>query len=277
MGRSHSASPQTILLHANRLGRHCQLFHEQHRPKGELTEPIALDGFQSFEYSQFHPTWYHVVAGTESFFFYGFTESELRRSGSMTASQKRTRLLIESKHGKPDPRSNEKEVAEVLKILCEKSSHVELHTDEHQDYPRAIKRLKDIEFKHMTVSSRAVRDAKNPLFVINLLDLLIRHGGSNHKRETIAFARRRQMAIWRLWTMVVWRNYMKWVSELKHENTPAMRLGIFKERLGAEQVLKERLFVTKTKLPERWQPYYWGKIATRLMPKGREHRMRFAF
>jgi transposase-like protein len=81
LARALEASPQTILLHANRLGRHCQLFHELHRPRGPLTEPIALDGFQSFEYSQFHPTWYHVVAGRKSHFFYGLTDSELRRSG----------------------------------------------------------------------------------------------------------------------------------------------------------------------------------------------------
>jgi transposase-like protein len=277
LARSHRASPQTILLHANRLGRHCQLFHEQHRPRGALTEPIALDGFQSFEYSQFHPTWYHVVAGTDSHFFYGFTDSELRRSGTMTASQKRTRTLIEESHGKPDPRSIEKETAAVLALVCGKSPQVELHTDEHQDYPRALKRLKDVAFAHHTVSSRAVRDARNPLFAINLLDLLIRHGGSNHKRETIAFAKRRQMAIWRLWVMVVWRNYMKWVSEQRHEDTPAMRLGIVPHRLSAKRVLEERLFVTRVGLPERWRPYYWGKVATRMMPKGRPHRMRFAF
>ena len=276
IARALEASPQTILLHANRLGRHCQLFHELHRPRSALTEPIALDGFQSFEYSQFHPTWYHVVTGKHSHFFYGFTDSELRRSGTMTPSQKRTRRLLEERHGRPDPRSIEKETAAVLSVICPQPQAIELHTDEHPAYPRALQRLSHLTVRHLTISSRAARTAQNPLWVINLLDLLIRHSGANHKRETIAFAKRRQMAIWRLWVMLVWRNYMKWVSERRRASTPAMRLGICQQRLRIRELLRERLFVTRVGLPERWQDYYWGKIATRLLPRGREHTLRYA-
>ena len=85
------------------------------------------------------------------------------------------------------------------------------------------------------------------------------------------------MAIWRLWVMLVWRNYLKWVSEQKHEDTPAMRLGIFKRKLRVKDVLKRRLFATRSNLPKRWRRYYAGKMVTRLMPKGREHRLSFAF
>ena len=276
IARALEASPQTILLHANRLGRHCQLFHELHRPRGPLSEPLALDGFQSFEYSQFHPTWYHVVAGRRSHFFYGFTDSELRRSGRMTTSQRLKRAGLEQQHGTPDPRSIETETAAVLGVVCPGAQAVELHTDEHADYPRALKRLRHLRVTHCTISSRAARTPHHPLFAINLLDLLIRHCGANHKRETIAFAKRRQMAIWRLWVMLAWRNYMKWVSERRHTSTPAMRLGIFTHRLRATELLRERLFVTRVGLPERWQVYYWGRTVTRLMPRGRDHRLRYA-
>jgi hypothetical protein len=277
IARAHDASPQTILLHANRLGRHCQLFHERHRPRGPLGESVALDGFQSFEYSQFHPTWYHVLAGRASHFFYGFTDSELRRSGRMTNAQKRTRRRIEERHGRPDPRSIEREVTAVLGLLCPQPQPLELHTDAHADYPRALRRLPHLEVTHRTTRSRVARTARNPLFAINLLDLLVRHGGANHKRETIAFAKRRQMAVWRLWVMLVWRNYMKWVSEQRHADTPAMRLGILRQRVRAQQLLRERLFVTREGLPERWQDYYWGSTPTRMMPRGRAHRLRYAF
>ena len=277
IARAYDASPQTILLQANRLGRHCQLFHELHRPTGPLTEPVVVDGFQSFEYSQYHPTWYHVVAGRESHFFYGFTDSELRRSGRMTKSQKRTRSGLEQSHGRPDPRSIEKETAAVLRIVCPTPQEIELHSDEHSDYPRALRRLPHLRVRHRTTSSRAARTPDNPLFAINLLDLLIRHSDANHKRETIAFPKRRQMASWRLWAMLVWRNYMKWVSERKRSDTPAMRLGIFQRRLRVPALLRRRLFVTQVRLPPRWQRYYWGRTVTRLIPHGREHRLRYAF
>ena len=276
LARALDASPQTVLLQANRLGRHCLLFHEQHRPRGPLAEPLALDGFQSFEYSQFHPTWYHVVAGRRSHFFYGFTDSELRRSGRMTPSQKRTRARLERLHGRPHPRSIEQETAAVLGLVCCTPQPIELHTDEHEDYPRALRRLPELQVRHLTTSSRAARTPQNPLFAINLLDLLIRHSGANHKRETIAFAKRRQMAIWRLWVMLAWRNYMKWVSERRRQDTPAMRLGLRSGRVTVMMLLRRRLFVTRIGLPERWQTYYWGKVGTRMVPRGRSHRLRYA-
>ena len=56
---------------------------------------------------------------------------------------------------------------------------------------------------------------------MNLLDLLIRHSSANHKRETIAFSKRRQSAAERLFVLVVWRNYLKSFSERKRDATPA--------------------------------------------------------
>jgi transposase-like protein len=275
IARANDCSPQTVALHANRIGRHCMLFQELHRPK-QIEEPSALDGIQSFEYSQFHPDWFHVLAGRPSHFCYVFTVSELRRSGTMTAAQKRKRRLIEEQHGRPDPAAIEKDTAELIAIACPEPQELDLTTDEHPAYPRAFKRVPHVTVHHHTISSRAARTTSNPLFVINLLDLLIRHSGSEHKRETIAFAKRRQMSIWRLCVMLVWRNFMKWVSERRHEDTPAMRLGIMQHRLRPRQLFAQRLFVSQIPLPERWRQYYFGKVVTRMVPNGREHTLRYA-
>ena len=277
LARSLTASPQTILLHANRLGRHCLLFHDRTRPRGAHSEPLALDGFISFEYSQFHPTAYHVLTGTESHFTHGFTVSELRRSGSMTPAQKRTRRLLEDRHGRPDPRATEQDVTALLRIAAPAPQALELRSDEHTDYPRALRQLTHLKVTHVTISSRAARTPMNPLFAINLLDLLIRHSSANHKRETIAFAKRRQMASYRLWVFLVWRNWLKWVSEQKHEDTPAMRAGLTDHRLEPPELLKRRLFVTHATLPRPWHRQYWARLVTRLMPEGRPHRLRYAF
>jgi transposase-like protein len=276
IGREFECSPQTIATHSARLGRHCLLFHERLRPRGELTEPCVLDTFVSFEYSQFHPTGFHLLAGKESHFFHGFADSELRRSGSMTARQKRKRARLEALHGRPDPRSTEKEVAALLEIVLAGSTQVELYTDEHQDYPRALRRLASLSVVHHTTSSRAARTPRNPLFVVNLLDLLIRHGGSNHKRETIGFSKRRQGAAERLWIMLAWRNYVKSFSERKRDATPAMRLGVCDHRWKVPEILAERLFPSRVRLPQRWEKYYWRKVATRMIPRGVEHRRVFA-
>ncbi len=275
IAREFAASPQTIALHAARLGRHAQLFHETLRPQGPLPEPLALDGFQSFEWSQYHPTLYHVVLGQHSHFFHGFTDSELRRSGSMRADQKQKRATLERAYGRPDPRSGEREVARLLAIVAPEPQALELHSDEHPAYPRAIRALPHLTVDHRTVSSRAARTPANPLFPVNLLDLLLRHSGANHKRQTIAFSRRRQSAAERLWLFLVWRNYAKWFSERKHDGTPAMRVGVCTHRFSVRRILSQRLFPSRIRLPERWQDYYWRRTPTRCIQNPRTHRRRY--
>ena len=276
IARQHRASPQTLQSLAARLARHCQLFHETLRPRGLIFEPLVLDGFQSFEFSQYHPTLFHVVAGQHSHFFYGFTDSELRRSGRMTARQKRRRAALERLHGRPDPRSTRREVALVLAVVCPRPQPLTLHTDEHTDYPRALADLSHLAIEHHTTSSRAARTSRNPLFPINLLDLLIRHCGANHKRETIAFSKRRQGAAERLWVFLVWRNYLKWFSERRRDGTPAMRLGLCPRPLTVNAVLAHRLFPSRVGLPARWQDYYWRRTPTRRIPHARSHALTYA-
>lgn len=276
IARQYKASPQTVALHAARLGRHALLFHQRLRPQGELSEPLVLDSFQSFEFSQYHPTLYHVAVGALSHFCYGFTDSEMRRSGRMSARQKRRRAELELALGRPDPRSVQREVARLLRIVAPMPQTLTLHTDEHQDYPRAIRDVPPLDVKHCTISSRAARTPSNPLFAVNLFDLLARHCGANHKRETIAFSKRRQSAAERKWVFLVWRNYVKWFSERKHDGTPAMRLGVCSQRWSWRRILKERLFPGRIPLPERWADYYWRRIPTRCIPNGRTHPLIYA-
>lgn len=276
IARAQRASPQTILLHANRLGRHCLLFHEQLRPRDGIHESAALDGFISYEYSQYHPTSYNLIAGRRSYFLYGFTVSELRRSGTMTAKQKTRRAQIENARGRPSPKAVERDCVELLGITCPGPQSLRLWTDEHKAYPRMLAWRPDLEVDHRTISSKAKRDSRNPLFTVNLLDLLIRHCGSNHKRETIAFSKRRQMAIYRLAAFLVWRNNLKWCSERKHLDTPAMRLGLLDRKLEVADVLASRLVPSRVRLPQLWQEYYFGRVTTREIPRCRAHELKYA-
>jgi hypothetical protein len=277
IAREFGVAPETVLGQASRLGRHALLFHCRQRPRGPIEEAVALDSFEGFEYSQYYPTHFHMVIGAESHFLYGFTETELRRKGRMTSGQKRRRVALEAKLGKPDPRSTEKEVAELLRIVAPHSQKLTVHSDEHHDYPRAIRRNGHLSVEHRTISSRKARTTKNPLFPVNLVDLLIRHSGSDHKRETIAFPKRRQCACERMWVFAVWRNFIKAFSEQKQDGSPAMRLGHTDHRLTVEDVLKERLFPETVGLPRRWADYYWKRIRTRAIPRGRVHKKRYAF
>jgi len=109
---------------------------------------------------------------------------------------------------------------------------------------------------------------------VNLLDLLVRHSSANHKRETIAFSKRRQSAAERLWIFAVWRNCVKSFSERKRDASPAQRLGLLPRRLTVHEILDRRLFRSRIALPERMRRYYDRETPTRRIPDGNAYRRR---
>ena len=276
IAREFHCAPTTVMRQLARLGRHCLLFHELQRPQGPLIEPLVVDGFESFEFSQYHPVYFNLAAGQHTHYFYAFTDAELRRKGRMTEAQRRRRALLEARRGRPDPRAIELETAALLHLVAPSPQRLELHTDDHRAYPRALRRLPHLEVRHRVTSSRARRTSRNPLFPVNLLDLLIRHCGANHKRETIAFSKRRQAAAERLAILLVWRNYLKSFSERRRDATPAMRLGLMGRAVTVEELLARRLFPSQIQLPERLAAYYWRRIHTRAIPRGAPHRSSYA-
>jgi transposase-like protein len=276
IAREFGVSHTTVMRLSERLGRHCLLFQQRDRAKLRLDEPVAIDGFESFAHSQYYPCHLHLAAGSGSHFLYAFTDSELRRKGRMTDRQKKRREELESTHGRPDPQSVEKEVAELVRLLpAPTTGRLEIFSDEHPAYPRALART-GLEVRHEVTPSTAPRTSRNPLFPVNLADLLIRHCSGNHKRETIAFSKTRQNAVERLALFQVWRNYMKSFSEKKQDASPAMRLGLAERKLTADEILSERLFVWKIGLPQRLQDYYWRRVATGPRGTSRPHQLKLA-
>jgi len=130
---------------------------------------------------------------------------------------------------------------------------------------------------HRVTSSREPRTARNPLFAVNLWDLLARHSGANHKRETIAFSKTRQNGVERLAIFAVWRNFAKWVSENQPGTAPAMAAGLSERKLAPREIVNERLFPWRVELPERWEQYYRRLTSTVAQVKTRPHELRLAY
>lgn len=275
IARARGVSHSTVRRISDRLGRHCLLFHERARPKSCPREPLVLDGFRSIEHSQYWPMDLNLVVGP-SLFVYGFSDAELRRSGTMRPAQAVKRALLERRYGRPDPQATRRSVEELLRRVVPPGGTVELRSDEHQAYPRALARLPGRVFLHARTSSRAARTTSNPLFAANLSDLLIRHSSANHKRETIAFSKRRQSAMYRLAIWTVWRNYMKDRSENRSRGTPAQALGITTGPLGIREILARRLFPEREGISGWLKRCYDGRIRTRAIERCAAHRARYA-
>ena len=270
LGVSHT----TVMHHVARLGRHCLLLHEQLRPEVP-TEALVLDGFRTFEFGQYWPFDLNLLVGV-SHYVYGFNEAELRRSGTMRPAQRRRRAALERIHGRPEPQATRRAIEELVRRVVPEGADVELHSDRHPSYPSALRRLSGRSIRHRTTSSKALRTPGNPLFPVNLADLLLRHTGANHKRETIAFSKRRQGALYRAAIWLVWRNYVKSTSEQRRSDPPGVKLGLIPMRLRVEDVLRERRFPWRAQLSEWLERCYFGRIPTRRIPRCRTHRLRYA-
>ena len=278
ISRQLSLTRVCVALRIERLGRHCLLLHETLRPKETPTERLVLDGFETFEYSQYAPMHLNLLVGSKSLFVHGLTASELRRKGRMTAWQKKRRDEIEGAVGRPDPKAIQRGVEQLLSAVLLEGADVDLDTDDHPAYRRALRSLvNQFKIRHRITSSKARRTTSNPLFAVNLTDLLLRHSSSNQKRETIAFSKRMQAVIERAFIFVIWRNFLKSRSEKAQNAPPAVALGIVTKRPTVTQLLARRLFPAHVALPVPFETYYQRRIFTRHLTNQRVHELKFAY
>ena len=276
IARSLHIKPATVDRHLARMGRHSLLFHMRMLQDTSPMTEVVVDGFESFELSQYYPMHHHVAVEKDTDFFIYFTDSELRRKGSMKPEQEDRRKDLEKQFGRPDPQAIRKDMQHLLEVTLKRSLSAIVHSDAHKSYPPAIRNV-DCRITHIVTSGKDHRDQHNKLWVVNLLDLLIRHRGANHKRETIAWSKRRQASAERLAIFLVWRNYIKGRREKNRGSpTPAMERGMLDRPLTVGEVFSERIFRNHIELPERWAEYYDRKVRTRALGRNCEHELSYA-
>ena len=277
IAREARCAPTTVMGQAARLGRHALLALQERRPRAPLNEPLVIDGFESYAYSQYHPLHLNLAVGAESHFVYAFTHATLRRKGRMRPAQRRRRQALELQDGRPKPGALAASVAELLRLAVPEPDSVVVRSDEHPAYPRAFRQLKGWSLRHECTPAVAARTPANPLFPVNLMDLLLRHNSANHKRETIAFSKRHQSVVERAALLIVWRNFTKPFSENHGGGTPAMRVGLEPGPLSLAALLEKRLFPARIPLPPPWGDYYRRRVPTSRISNPRQHRLKLAF
>jgi transposase-like protein len=277
IGRDLKGSPATMDRQISRLARHCSLFLWKMMKDLPPPTEIVVDGFESFEFSQYFPIHHHLAVEKGTDFVRYCTDSPLRRKGRMTEAQKNRREFLELTQGKPDPKAIEKDMKELLEVTLKGALSAVVYSDDHPAYKRSIKQV-DCDVRHDITPGSACRNQHNSLSEVNVLDALIRHSSSNHKRETIAWSKRRQGSAERLLIFLVWRNYMKGRREKERGSpTPAMLKGLTDHPLTVEEVLSQRIFRSQVDLPPRWAEYYDRAVETPAIGKNTKHELKYAY
>ncbi len=264
-------APTTVRWRIRGMARQALLAHFEQLQAlhGRWTEDVAFDGLRSFAGSQYEPLDLHTPVGVESGFVLDVNIAALRRSGTMRPEQRRRRAERDARLGLPEPRARERRTRQILARLVDlvpPGRSLKLRSDEEPDYARAVASLEPGRIEHTTVSSRARRDAGNPLWKVNTLHGYGRHAIRGLVRETIAFPKT-AAGLWdRSWVFLLGQNNTKGVAERTvalARTTPAMRLGLARRPRGWTGLCQRRRFPRRTGLPQEFREAYEGRFRAR--------------
>src|SRR6266850_3749247 len=89
IARSLGCAPSTVTRLSARLGRHALLLQARalRHLEGSLAEPIVLDHFETFEFTQDFPFGIATPVGGDSWFVYGLDPAPHARAGTRSAAQ----------------------------------------------------------------------------------------------------------------------------------------------------------------------------------------------
>ncbi len=270
--RTLNVAVTTIKRAERQLAKQSLLIHQRQERAltGTLTEPLVLDGSRSFAGSQYEPAEVTGIFAAESGFCLELRAFGLRRSGRMTDAQRRRRAERDRRLGRPDPQARRTLATQALlrvAALFAPQATIKLGTDEDRAYPPAVKALRAqraVEWR--TVSSKARRDGRNPLWMINHKHRLARHCLASWRRETIAHHKNLSGLQDRQLMHRIWLNNTKGISErssLDRRTTPAMILGLSDKRFSGRELFDRRLFPEREKLPQVMRPLYEGTLRAR--------------
>ena len=291
IARSLDCAPNTAARMAAHLGRHAMLLQAKAlaQLRGRVTEPFGFDHFETFEFTQDFPFGIGTSVGVDSWFVYSADPAPHGRGGSRTPAQTRRLRARPNRRMQGRYEGSTRRVLDLLLPLCA-GSKLRIRCDGHPAYPRAARRHPEsdrIQLERYPNVSRSERQAgthqaterDGAMFPVDLLHKILRHSNANHKRETIAFSRRLNAAMERMFLTMVWRNFVKRRSERQRRSspTPAMSIKLTDEPWTWKRVLSHRLFFDRTDLPETWSRLYRREWTTPVLESNARHALRRAF
>ena len=292
IARTLGCAPSTVTRLSARLGRHSLLLMTRALGslQGKLDEPVVIDHFETFELSQDLPFGVATAVGARSWFVYGLDPAPHGRAGRRSAAQQRRLRSRPRRQTRGRYAGSTRRVLDLLLQLPGSDAPMRLRCDAHADYRRVIRSHPEqlrIQVHHHPNPPRGPKGSpRSPraivrdraMFPVDLLHKILRHSLAHHRRETIAFNRRINAAMERLFLTAVWRNLVKKRSERQPDSsTPATRLGLTGERWSWKRVLSRRLFYDRIELPEPWPLLYRREWTTPLLPANARHDLRRAF
>ncbi len=289
IARTLACAHSTTARLAARLGRHAMLLQARAMSllQGRLVEPVILDHFETFEYSQDLPFGVATPVGSLSWFVYGLDPAPHARTGRVTPSQRERLRRRPRRVAFGGYRGSTQRVVRLLLPLVPEGRRLRLVGDGHPAYDDVAGHHPRVHLERFPNPRRGPRGSPRSaeavardraMFASDLLHALVRHTMAHHRRETIAFGRRLNALVERLALMAVWRNFVKRRSERRPAPvTPAMQVGLATEVWDWRRVLSRRLFPARESLPPAMARLYRRDWTTPIYPRNTRHQLNHAY
>lgn len=292
LARTLGCAPSTVTRISALLGRHSilLLWRALAELEGRLDEPVVLDHFETFELTQDLPIGVATAVGARSWFVYAIDPAPHARTGRRSPQQERRRRKRSRRPARGGYVGSTTRTLDRLLALRSPDRALKVIGDGHTAYDRAVRRHPEADRIELERHPNPPRGPKGSprseqaltrdraMFPVDLLHGLLRHSLAAHKRETIAFGRRLNAIVERLFLTAIWRNFVKGVSERRNDRTtPAMRLELTDRPWTWERVLGRRLFPLREKLSGVWLDIYRRDWTTPDLGPNTRHRKVFAY
>ena len=295
IARVLGCAPSTVTRLAYRIGRACLLLGEEAASELDSQpdrEPIVLDHFETFEFSQDLPFGVATAIGQDSWFVRALDPAPHRRTGPLPPA---IRKRLKRRNPRPTKGGYLGSTRRILdRLLGSKpagaTTELRIVCDGHASYQRAIARHPARRRIRHEIHPNPERGPKGSprsdvaiardraLFAADLLHGLIRHSQAAHRRETIAFGRRLNALMLRLWVLAVWRNFIKGRSERKPDpTTPAMAVWLTDRPWRWSDALSRRRFPDRVGLRGVSRELYDLAWTTPELPSNARHQLRLAY
>ena len=281
IARSRRCTKTTVTRLADRLGRHaCLLLSRALVHLQPVREKVVHDHFETFIGRQDHALGIGTPVGAISRFGFGPDPAPHQGPGRRP-----------DRGGTPPPTPRERapyvrSIARTLDLLAplvDPASPLTLVVDGRKDYERAWRAHPGKERFRFEIHPNPERGPKGSprspeaiardraMAPTDQLHQFMRHTCADHKRETIAFGRRLEAIVLRIFLTTVWKNFVKGRSERRPDRTtPAMAIGLTDAPWSWRKLLAQRLFPAREPVPDAWLAIYrrtWNGASPRFSRK----------
>lgn len=280
--RSHRITPAIRVNRIARLARNAIALHAACRPYLNTPEDIIADGFVSFEVSQYYPSNLHIAIGADSEYVFSMEHVTIRRTGTMTASQKRKQARLEAVY-RADPgglTASFRRLMDTVGTLIDNwyplheplqspAAQITLITDNKREYPCGIGRTISLH-QHIArgalnwihISSKHQRTPGGPMFAMDNFDRELRKDMSAYVRESVTFRRSVQNAMESAEVYRLYHNFFKaYRSRDKTDQKRWQRAGLPDDLVKGQlkHIFTRRAFLSHTEGLTHEEDWVWRR------------------